>query len=60
MCNYLCNGRELTGCFGWQMLTWAIVLCDALATLHLAAPNPLTRPLASVLLPTAFLPSTLR
>lgn len=39
------------------MLTWAIVLCDALATLHLAAPNPLTRPLASVLLPAPFLPS---
>ncbi|KAI0354034.1 ICMT-domain-containing protein [Trametes cingulata] len=34
-----------------QMLTWTIVLCDALATLHLAAPTPLTRPLAAVLLP---------
>lgn len=39
------------------MLTWAIVLCDALATLHLAAPNPLTRPLASLLLPAPFLPA---
>ncbi len=38
------------------MLTWVIVLCDALATLHLAAPNPLTRPFASVLLPAPFLP----
>ncbi|EIW56073.1 uncharacterized protein TRAVEDRAFT_22436 [Trametes versicolor FP-101664 SS1] len=46
--------RHVTFCS--KMLTWAIVLCDALATLHLAAPNPLTRPLASVLLPSAFLP----
>ncbi|KAI0828556.1 hypothetical protein BC628DRAFT_1363242 [Trametes gibbosa] len=34
-----------------KVLTWLIVLCDALATLHLAAPSPLTRPLASILLP---------
>lgn len=37
------------------MLTWVIVLCDALATLHIAAPNPLTRPFATILLPAPFL-----
>ncbi|KAH9855506.1 hypothetical protein C2E23DRAFT_866653 [Lenzites betulinus] len=34
-----------------KVLTWLVVLCDALVTLHLAAPTPLTRPLAALLLP---------
>ncbi|KAI0666390.1 hypothetical protein C8Q78DRAFT_1083008 [Trametes maxima] len=41
--------RHVTFCS--KMLTWTIVLCDALATLHLAAPTPLTRPAAALLLP---------
>ncbi|KAJ8482315.1 hypothetical protein ONZ51_g5434 [Trametes cubensis] len=41
--------RHVTFCS--KMLTWVIVLCDALATLHLAAPTSITLPLASVLLP---------
>ncbi|KAI0780353.1 hypothetical protein BD413DRAFT_488906 [Trametes elegans] len=46
--------RHVTFCS--KMLTWVIVLCDALATLHLAAPTPLTRPFASLLLPPSFIP----
>ncbi|KAI0644081.1 hypothetical protein C8Q79DRAFT_1105101 [Trametes meyenii] len=41
--------RHVTFCS--KMLTWTIVLCDALATLHLAAPTPLTHPAASLLFP---------
>ncbi|KAI9066177.1 hypothetical protein FKP32DRAFT_1566428 [Trametes sanguinea] len=46
--------RHVTFCS--KMLTWTIVLCDALVTLHLAAPTPLTRPFASVLLPASLAP----
>ncbi|KAI8973149.1 hypothetical protein BD414DRAFT_499306 [Trametes punicea] len=48
--------RHVTFCS--KMLTWTIVLCDALATLHLAAPTPLTRPFASVLLPVSLAPQS--
>ena len=34
-----------------KMMTWAFVLADALVTLHLAFPSPLTRPFAAALLP---------
>ncbi|KAI1792203.1 hypothetical protein LXA43DRAFT_887760 [Ganoderma leucocontextum] len=41
--------RHVTFCT--KMMTWAFVLADALVTLHLAFPSPLTRPLAAALLP---------